>query len=129
MLGVYAPSISSEYLAFLETVGRVQEGTPFGESINLLEERNYHVGKDSKTWKSVTGRKRLPSWNPTAALLLDFCDNHSLSITNAIYQHRSLQLDNWSSVSFGHLVEERSWAVDWSPASGELDQMVEEGVR
>ena len=73
---IYTPNSSSDYLAFLESLGGVLKGVPPGDFIAFLWDFNAHVGNDGVIRRGGTGRNGLPDLNLSSELLLDFCVSH-----------------------------------------------------
>lgn len=55
---------------------------------------NTRIGNDSVTRKGMTGRGSLTDLNLSGALLLNLCANHSLSITNTMFEHEGVNKYN-----------------------------------
>lgn len=74
----------------MEPLGGVPE-----DAVVLLGDFNAHVSNNSETRRRVIGRNSLPDVNQSNVLLLDFCANHKLSITNTMFKQKGVYNCTW----------------------------------
>lgn len=84
VFSAYYPKISSDNSAFLETL----EGVP------MLGDFDVHVGNDSEI-SDGTGKHSLANPNPSSAVSLGFCANHSLSVIKITFGHKYAHKCTW----------------------------------
>lgn len=60
----------------------------------LLKDFNTHIGNNSVTRRGMTGRGSLTDLKLSGAVLLNLCANHSLSITNTMFEHENVSKYN-----------------------------------
>ncbi|KAI3358283.1 hypothetical protein L3Q82_003281 [Scortum barcoo] len=118
----YGPNSSTEYLAFLESLGGVLDmvlrlGTPLP----------FYWGTSTLTWAATvtvipggacSRRNGLPDLNPGGVLLLDFCASHSLSITNTMFKHKGVHQCTWHQDTRSRKVWR--WMIDFVVVSSDL---------
>ena len=98
---VCVPNGSSEYPPFLESLKQVLRSAINEDSMVILGDLNAHVPNESKNPRDVIGRNGLPNLKLSGVRLLDFCANHSLSITNTMFSHKSVRKCIWHQDTLG----------------------------
>jgi len=104
----YAPNSSSEFPAFLESVGGVLERALPADSIVVLGDFNAHMGKDRETWRG-DWEERLDRTESERCFVMDFCASHGLSRTHTVFEHKVAHTCIWyqntlSRRSFGFVI-------------------------
>uniref|UniRef100_A0A0L8FII4 Endonuclease/exonuclease/phosphatase domain-containing protein n=1 Tax=Octopus bimaculoides TaxID=37653 RepID=A0A0L8FII4_OCTBM len=83
LFSVYAPTLLADPAdkdCFYSDLRRLLSNTPANDKVLILGDFNARAGRDSEAWKGLFGRHR--------CLLLEFCTEHQLAITNKTYQQK-----------------------------------------
>lgn len=98
MHSAYASTLPSEneakeglYQALDETLRRI----PKSDKVLLLGDFNARVGQNYRIWSGVLGRHGIGRENENGMRLLTLCSEHSLTITNTIFQQKAKYKTSW----------------------------------
>ena len=65
------------------------------DKLLILENFTARQGHDFELWKGVPGRHRIGSCSDSECLLLEFCSDHQLVITNTLFQQKDRFKVTW----------------------------------
>ena len=85
---VYAPTMlysNEDKEAFYQSLGEVVDKVPKEDKLLILGDLNARVGNDYTTYEGVIGKFGKGKKNSNGELLLNFCTQHELSITNTFF--------------------------------------------
>ena len=89
LFSVYSLTLQAEPAEkerFYPDLWRLLQSTPAADKVLILGDFNAIVGRDTEAWKGVIGRHGVGNCNDNGLLLLEFCSEHQLTITNTIFQ-------------------------------------------
>ena len=87
VLSVYAPTLQAETEvkeAFYHDLHNLLQQVDSKDKLLILGDFNTRVGRDFKLWKGVLGRHGIGNCNDNERLLLEFCSEHQLVVTNTL---------------------------------------------
>ena len=88
VLSVYAPTLRAETgvkEAFYRDLHNLLQQVDSKDKSLILGDFNARVGRDFELWKGVLGRHGIGNCNDNGQLLLEFCSEHQLVITNTLF--------------------------------------------
>ena len=91
VLSVYAPTLQAETgvkEAFYRDLHNLLQQVDAKDKLLILGNFNARVGRDFELWKEVIRRHGIGNCNDNGRLLLEFCSEHQLVITNTLFQQK-----------------------------------------
>ena len=73
----------------------LMQDVPPSDKVVIMGEFNARVGRDAQAWKGVLGNHVVGNCNDNGRLLLLFCAEQELTITNTIFQQKSSHTTTW----------------------------------
>ena len=98
LFSVYAPTLQAEPVEkdkFYSELRSQLQSTPANDKVIILGDFNARVGQDANAWKGVLGRHGVGNCNDNGRLLLEFCTEQQLVITNTIFQQKDSLKTTW----------------------------------
>jgi len=98
LISVYAPTLQADLTvkeAFYQELHDLLQRVDSNDKVLILGDFNARVGQDSDVWKDVLGRHGIGNCNDNGRLLLEFCSEHNLVITNSLFHQRDRFKTTW----------------------------------
>ena len=98
LISAYAPTLDSEDTikdSFYESLDATIRSVPRNDKLILLGDFNARVGRDRNIWQGILGNHGVGNMNSNGLRLLSLCSEHSLVITNTIFQLKNKHKTTW----------------------------------
>ena len=98
VLSVHAPTMQAETRikeAFYRDPHNLLRQVDSKDELLILGDFNARVGRGFELWKGVLGRHEIGSCNDNGLLLLEFCSEHQLVITNTLLKRKDRFKATW----------------------------------
>ena len=98
VFSVYASALQAETgvkEAFYRDLHNLLQQVDSKVKLLLLGDFNARVERDFELWKGVLGRHGVGNCNDNGRLLLEFCSEHQLVITNILFQQKNRFKATW----------------------------------
>ncbi|XP_068713291.1 craniofacial development protein 2-like [Montipora foliosa] len=98
IISVYAPTLQADPTtkeALYSELRSLLQRTKDADKIFILGDFNARVGRDHSIWPRVLGRHGIGNCNDSGRLLLELCSEHSLIVTNTLFQQKARFKTTW----------------------------------
>ena len=98
LISAYAPTMDAADEVkeeFYSTLNDVVSSVSYKHRLFILGDLNARVGRDYSTWPKVLGHHSVGNENSNGTLLLQFCAQHELVITNTLFQQANKYKCTW----------------------------------
>ena len=98
VISVYAPTLLTDAEvkeAFYSDLRNLLRQVKSEDKVLILGDFNARVGRDCNVWTGVLGRHGVGNCNDNGRLLLEFCSEHELTITNTMFQQKDRYKTTW----------------------------------
>ncbi|CAH1259012.1 PKD1L3 [Branchiostoma lanceolatum] len=98
IISIYAPTLAasdSDKDQFYDSLNAAVRAVPHADKLAILGDFNARVGSNRLLWQGVLGNHGVGKCNENGVRLLTFCAEHSLVITNSLFQLRTMYKTSW----------------------------------
>ena len=98
IISAYAPTLTSRddaKNAFYEGLSMVVRDVPADDKLILLGDFNARVGTDNSNWRGILGPHGVGKMNTNGLMLLSFCAENNLTITNTLFRQANKFKTTW----------------------------------
>ena len=98
LISAYAPTMTytlEQKELFYQNLTNVVRSVPKADKLLLLGDFNARVGSDAQSWPDVIGPHGIGHENTNGQLLLTFCVEQGLTITNTLFQLNDIHKATW----------------------------------
>ena len=98
LISAYAPTMTysgKEKEQFYLELGNTLDSVPKNDKLLILGDFNAHVGNSCNTWPNVMGHHGIGKMNSNGLLLLSFCAEKGLTITNTLFELPVIHKSTW----------------------------------